>query len=101
MRAMDLPARLKWAMAHGGFKTQPQLAAKVGCPQSVISNLLTGLAKQSSYLTAIAIACKVSPHWLITGKGERILGELEELFYALDERSQRVALDLMRSLKDE
>lgn len=96
---MELKDRVKWAMAHGGYKTQAPLAKKVGCPQSVISNLLTGSAKTSRYLTDIALACKVSPQWLYTGKGERRIGELEELFYSLHASDQQAAMDMMRALK--
>lgn len=86
-------------MAHGKFKTQQKLAEKVGCPQSVISDLLRGVAGHSRYLTDIALVCGVSPQWLHTGRGERVIGELEDTYYSLLQSDQEVVMDLMRSLK--
>lgn len=86
-------------MTYGGFTSQQQLARKIRAPQSVISDLLSGKAKHSRYVTDIAVACKVSPNWLHTGKGERKIGELEQTFYSLHQTNQEAVMDMMRALK--
>lgn len=66
----DFGKRLKEARKHAGL-TQQQLARKVGIGQSTIAELeRSGLG--SSHVTAIAVACGVSPFWLADGKGSML-----------------------------
>lgn len=65
---MDLKDRLKAARARKGLKQQ-QLAEKSGVDQTTISRLENGKQSGSGYITKIAYALGVNPHWLATGEG--------------------------------
>ena len=65
---MDLKDRLKAARARKGLKQQ-QLAEKSGVDQTTISRLENGRHSGSGYITKIAYALGVNPHWLATGEG--------------------------------
>lgn len=79
MELLDLKDRVRAARKHGGFKNQGALA-RVLMPirgekppsQQLISKLETGLVHSSAYLWAIAIACRVSPAWLVHGQGDML-----------------------------
>ena len=62
-----LQSRLKESRERRGLK-QREVAEAVGITQPSYSDLESGKAAKSGYLTQIAICLGVSPEWLITGK---------------------------------
>lgn len=61
--------RLKIAIESAGY-TQSELAMKIGVTQGAIQKLVSGKAKSTRNMIAIAEALDVSPHWLSSGDGE-------------------------------
>lgn len=66
---MNLSDRIKTARKHAQL-TQRELAERVGIAQAAISQLESGRALRTTYITDIASACGVSSTWLATGKGD-------------------------------
>lgn len=67
--------RIRKAREDSGL-TQEELGAKVGLKQSAIDKLENRRALGSSRTVQIASACGVSPYWLASGAGERLIKEL-------------------------
>ena len=67
---MDFASRLDIAMKAAGFRDQTQLATAANIPQPTVNKILSGRTKNVSaeYAHRLAIACKVSLDWLITGE---------------------------------
>jgi phage repressor protein C with HTH and peptisase S24 domain len=84
---MNLSDRIKSARKHAQL-TQRQLADRVGIAQAAISQLESGRALRTTYITDIASACGVSSTWLATGDGEMTGGR---------EASGRVAADAFKA----
>lgn len=82
--ATTLSERMKLARAHARL-TQAQLAKKTGISQPTISDLERGEQTKSAYTTQIAHACRVSPLWLATGRGDMDATEEEEMPLSDDE----------------
>lgn len=68
---MEFRDRLKAARKHAKL-TQKQLGEAVGMTQQSYQGLESGLTASSSYTTAIAVRCGVSPEWLALGTGEMV-----------------------------
>ena len=79
-----LSGRMRLAREHARL-TQAQLAKKTGISQPTISDLERGEQKKSAYTTQIAHACRVSPLWLATGRGDMDATEEEEMSLSDDE----------------
>lgn len=92
--ATTLSERMKLARAHARL-TQAQLAKKTGISQPTISDLERGEQTKSAYTTQIAHACRVSPLWLATGRGDMDATEEEEMPLSDDETR---LLAILRSL---
>lgn len=66
-----LAERIKAARKYASL-TQKQLADAAKVEQPLISQLETGKALKTAYLTHIAKACRVSAQWLATGEGKMV-----------------------------
>lgn len=72
---MELKDRVKVAREHAGM-SQVRLVARVveltgrKFTQQALSKLETGESNASEALAAIAVACGINAHWLVTGEGE-------------------------------
>jgi phage repressor protein C with HTH and peptisase S24 domain len=73
---MNLSERIKAARRHAGL-TQRELAEKVGIAQTAISQLESGKTLRSSYLYQLAMACQVSPMWMLSGIGGMLMSPLQ------------------------
>lgn len=71
---MNFSERLKKAREHAGL-SQRSLSESVGMSQPGYQKLENG-ASGSRFAAQIAIACGVSPEWLVTGKGGMLDGVL-------------------------
>lgn len=92
--------RVRWAREHAGM-SQPELAKKIRMAQSRLSKLETDPPKKgTTFIVKIALACKVSAYWLETGKGPRILGELEAAILNLPDNEQREWMAMIRARQD-
>lgn len=68
MSTGSLSDRLKIAISRAGV-TQAELAVKANLSQGAINKLVSGKAKSSKGLLAIALALNVNPQWLQWGTG--------------------------------
>lgn len=65
----SLAERIRLAMSQAGI-TQAELAKQSNLSQGAINKLVSGKAKSSKGLLAIALALDVNPRWLQWGSGE-------------------------------
>lgn len=87
----SLAERLKVAISKAGV-TQAELAEQANLSQGAINKLVSGKAKSSKGLLAIALALNVDPKWLQWG-----VGEMEPRAGSLDER-KKLAIDHERKI---
>lgn len=60
-------------VAAGKFRTQAELASRLGCRQQNISKLLGRRSHSSEFAVRFANICGVSPLWLESGEGQKHL----------------------------
>jgi transcriptional regulator with XRE-family HTH domain len=70
--------------------SQTELAKKVGCSQSALSDLENGKAEGTSFLARFAMHLSVHALWLETGEEPRLLTEPASLVAALPPASKEV-----------
>jgi transcriptional regulator with XRE-family HTH domain len=68
---MNLATRFSQARKQKGL-SQSELAARVGCAQSLVAKIERGGADRSKYMTEFAMELDVSPQWLATGKTDHV-----------------------------
>ena len=85
-----------------GTARQKDWATRIGCDQGYISQVENGVTKPSlSFLKEVGAMTNASIDWILTGRGERAMGDRFHSFYSPEETVSDVAdEEVLQQLKE-